>query len=221
MAKAPYVRAAPIQAYLYRKQFVKGKRKVTTDNAAHSYGRRVLSAELDEKRPEVATDGRTIGTMVHRLLGDVFATGRRSISPLELRLHVANHPLVTGTDAPYRQVAKQRLLAAAAIYLRFFAPDDDWGFAGAEMTLGRRRADFVWHRDDQVMIDELKTGTVAGRLERDSLQRQVADLLKAGVAKYGTHFVGVRAIVLASPRSSYIARPDGSVEALEREGCGE
>jgi len=155
-------------------------------------------------------DGRTMGVEVHRLLGDLFRKGVRRPSPVELRRFVANHPLVNRPEISYRQTARQRLLIPTAIYLRLFAPSDEWEFVGAEVKLGRRRADLVWQSAQGILIDEVKAGAAAARFERDALAEQVKSLVQHGTDAYGDAFLGVRAIVLASPRTSYLARPDGS-----------
>ncbi len=196
----------------------KGRRKVATGKAADSHGRHMSEPTL----AEAVTDGRTMGVAVHRLLGDLFASrGTGDVSPTELRRFVATHPLVVSPKIVYRQTAKQRLLVPTAIYLRLFSPGADWKFVGAEITVGRRRADLVWQREGSVMIDELKTGKLADHLQHESLKQQVTDLVAASRDTYGDRLVGVRAIVLASPRASYMVRPDGSVEALQWEKAGD
>lgn len=162
-------------------------------------------------------DLQLIGSQAHRMIGELLLAGHRRPNVLLLRRHVAQHGLLSMYSGAPKQAAKQMLLSAASSYFRFFVPDDSWSFAGLEVSLAACRADLVWSGAEGVVIDEIKTGRLAARFERDALTQQVERLLAAGDAEYGDRLVGVRALVLAAPATSFWARPDGRTEPLDWE----
>jgi hypothetical protein len=163
-----------------------------------------------------AIDGRAAGSAVHHVIGALLGDGIRHPSPLELRRYVAADPSVNRSAVVYRQAAKQRLLTAAAVYFRLFAPAGTWELLGVEAAYGRNRADLVWRTSGGgVVIDEIKSGVALDRFENERLEQQVARLLTGGAATHGEPFGGVRVVLLATPARSYLARPDGCREPAE------
>jgi hypothetical protein len=155
-------------------------------------------------------DRRTLGVAVHQVLASLFEGGELTASPIELRHLIGSHPALAAASAVLRQAAKQRLLTASSVYLRLFAPAADWLFVGAEMPLGRRRADLVWRTPSGFVIDELKAGATGARYERGDLDDQIDGLLAGAHEAFGDEVRAVRAIVLAAPMRSYELLSNGS-----------
>lgn len=114
-----------------------------------SYGQRVTRTKTENPTKNAGSgargrdtngvvDGRTAGVAVHRLIAELATSGALALSPVELRRQVATHPSVTSTALPYRQAAKQRLLTAAAIYLRLFPLGAGWRCLGTELPVEDR-----------------------------------------------------------------------------------
>lgn len=162
--------------------------------------------------PAEAVDNRTLGVAVHQVLASLFEDGALTASPIELRRLIGSHPALASASAVLRQAAKQRLLTACSVYLRLFAPAADWVLVGAEMPLGRRRADLVWRTPGGIVVDELKAGATGARYERGDLDDQIDGLLAGAHEAFGDEVRGVRAIVLAAPMRSYELLSNGSRE---------
>jgi hypothetical protein len=146
------------------------------------------------------------------VLASLFEDGALTASPIELRRLIGSHPALASASAVLRQAAKQRLLTACSVYLRLFAPAADWVLVGAEMPLGRRRADLVWRTPGGIVVDELKAGATGARYERGDLDDQIDGLLAGAHEAFGDEVRGVRAIVLAAPMRSYELLSNGSRE---------
>jgi hypothetical protein len=159
-----------------------------------------------------AIDGRTMGREVHRLIADLVSAGIRRPTPRQLRAHVAGHPLVSDARIVYRQAAKQRLLVATALYFRFFVPPTAWRLLGTEVTLGNSRLDLVWRNGEEVIADEIKSGRVVDRFERDQLEQQIDRALANAIDRYGDAFAGLRVLFLTAPTKSFVLRGDGNRE---------
>jgi len=159
-----------------------------------------------------AIDGRTMGREVHRLIADLVSAGIRQPTPRQLRAHVAGHPLVSDPRIIYRQAAKQRLLVATALYFRFFAPPAPWRLLGTEVTMGNSRLDLVWGHGQEVIADEIKSGRIVDRFERDQLELQIDRALANANDRYGDAFTGLRVLMLAAPTKSFVLRSDGNRE---------
>lgn len=156
-----------------------------------------------------AIDGRQAGELVHEIVGEMLAEGIREPSPEQVFGRVARHP-ATRRAAVYRQAARLRLATAVSLYCRFFMPDASWSFEGAEVAGRSCRFDLVWSLPDgRIVADEIKSGLVDGRRAWAELEDQVERLRKAGLAKFGARFVGVRVVLLSAPTFSYLARADG------------
>lgn len=162
-------------------------------------------------------DLQQIGSQAHRMIGELLLAGHRRPNVLLLRRHAVQHGLLSIYSGAPKQAAKQLLLSAASSYFRFFVPDHSWLFGGVEVSLAGCRADLVWSGAEGVVIDEIKTGRLAARFEQEALTQQVERLLAAGVMEYGERLIGVRALVLAAPATSFWARPDGRTEPLDGE----
>jgi hypothetical protein len=161
-----------------------------------------------------AIDGRTMGRHVHRLIAGLVSAGVRQPSPRQLRAHVAGHPLLSDTRIIYRQAAKQRLLVATALYFRFFALPTTWSLLGTEVTVGNSRLDLVWRNGEELIADEIKSGRIVDRFERDRLELQIERALANANEHYGHAFSGLRVLILAAPTKSFLLRSDGTRESF-------
>ncbi len=154
-------------------------------------------------------DGRRLGSLAHTLIAECLRDGVRQPSHRELIERAGRHALANDRRTVYRQAAKQALLTTASIYFRWFAPPSEWALIGAEVSARGCRFDLVWQVDAQVIADELKTGSWVNADDDQALLVQVDRLVRAGVAKYGDSFRGVRVILLGAPQRSYLALPLG------------
>lgn len=156
------------------------------------------------------------GRRVHEAVGKLLEAGVRKPGSLEiiaLARHIVCEP---GLAVVRRQAAIQRLATGTASYFRLFAPDETWVYLGAQVAGTECRFDFVFEgADGMVVADELKTGRAASRAARGLFDEQVARQVKAGGAKWGESFLGVRVLFLAAPRASFLARPSGERDPLE------
>lgn len=165
--------------------------------------------------PAAALDEAAIGQCIHAVVGELLAKGVRTPRPEELLSTVAGNELLQESVAAYRQAAKQRVLSGVSLYFRLFLPASQWRYGGSELQAGPRRLDLIWrHGSGEIMADELKSGRAVGFDSRRSLEAQVAAQVAVGVERFGAEFVGVRAILLAAPRRSYLLRADGTSENL-------
>ncbi len=155
---------------------------------------------------------RYAGTATHQVVGCLLAAGARTPDIRQIVRAVNEHP-ATARITTYRQAAKQRLVTGVACYFRFFAPPADWEFVGAEAVVGGVRLDLLFDTPDGLRADELKTGKLTGRDDRDAFSEQVHAQVAAGV-EHLHGFLGVRACLLAAPRRSYVMTADGQIEAL-------
>lgn len=163
-----------------------------------------------------ALDGRRIGVLAHQIVAELVAAGHRRPTPRQVMAAVAEHE-ITRNVAVYRQAAHQQLGTACSLYFRLFMPDEEWRFAGCEVSAPRTRFDLVWEDSEgRVLVDELKFGRLAAserRVFEDQLQRQ----LTAGSVVYADKFAGVRALLFSAPRQSFWAQPDGGHLPLQWE----
>lgn len=165
--------------------------------------------------PAAALDETAIGQCIHAVVGELLAEGVWTPSPEKLLSAVAVNPLLRESVAAYRQAAKQRVLSAASLYFRLFLPAAEWRHDGSELRAGARRLDLIWrHPAGEVMADEVKSGRAVSLDARRALESQVAAQVAVGVERFGAEFVGVRAVLLAAPRRSYLLRADGTSENL-------
>jgi len=171
---------------------------------------------VDALEQVAVLDGRRAGERVHLAVARLLEQGVRKPSAFQVVSLARDMVVAPGLAVIYRQTAIQRLATCTASYFRLFALDETWTYIGAEIAAGRCRFDFLFeHEDGQVLADELKAGRVADRGGRRLFDEQVARQLKAGAAKWGERFLGVRVLLLAAPRASFLARPDGERQPLE------
>jgi len=155
---------------------------------------------------------RYAGTATHQVVAGLLAAGARTPDIRQIVRAVNEHP-ASARATTYKQAAKQRLVTGAACYFRFFAPPADWKLVSAEAVVGRVRLDLLFETPDGLRADELKTGKITGRADRDAFSEQVHAQVLAGV-EHLDGFLGVRACLLAAPRRSYVMTAAGEIEAL-------
>lgn len=173
----------------------------------------------------VATDGElagapteaVIGRFAHQVIADLLAAGHTTPDPKTITKAVMAQPLET-IESARPHAAAQQLCVSAALYFRLFATDPDWHYAGHEVPAGGVRFDLVFKNGSRVRTDQIKTGRMEMRLEVDSLEEQVARELRAGKKKWGTSYVGLRAVVLGAPRKSFLLDRDGARTAVSWDG---
>jgi hypothetical protein len=171
---------------------------------------------VEALEPVPALDGRRAGERVHIAVARLLERGVRQPTALEVLTLARDIVVEPGLAVTYRQSAIQRLSTATASYFRMFAPDETWTYFGSEVKAARCRYDLVFeHEDGQVIADELKAGRVGDRVELKLADAQIARQLIAGRAKWGEAFTGIRAIFLAAPRASFLARAEGDREPLD------
>lgn len=171
---------------------------------------------VESLRPHSALDPTTAGRRVHGAVGRLLEAGVRAPGSLEVIALARDIVCEPGLAVVRRQAAIQRLATCTAAYFRLFVLDETWAYIGAEIGAGRCRFDFVFEGvDASIVADELKSGKVADRGERRLFDEQITRQLDAGAAKWGDRFLGIRALLLAAPRASFLARPDGGREPLE------
>lgn len=160
---------------------------------------------------------RTIGSLVHRLIGqlcrqDPETSGAGSLRTIR-RLAasaVRGHPISRGRLA----VTQQTALGAWA-YWRDLVPPATAGFklVGTEVRVGRFGVDLVWELSDTTrsgpmyFFDEIKTGSWHGIPSRRQ-RSQIDSLLEAGSARFGPGFVGIRFLMLNDPAGRFWVTPD-------------
>lgn len=157
--------------------------------------------------------GPALGVSVHVVVVECLRDGTRYPSSAELLTRAGRRAVTIDPRPVRRQAAKQALLTTASVYFGWFTPPDEWEFLGAEIEGPGCRFDLVWRVDGKFVVDEIKSGALAVP-GRGGFEPQVARLVRGGETKYGDAFVGVRVIILAAPRLSYLARPGGGREAL-------
>jgi hypothetical protein len=165
--------------------------------------------------PVAQIDGRKAGERVHLTVARLLERGIRQPTPIEVIALARDSVAEPGMPVTYRQAAIQRLATATASYFRLFSLDKTWSYLGSEIKAARCRYDLVFESvNGEIVVDELKEGRVADRVDLKLADVQVARQLAAGAAKWGKDFVGIRAIFLGAPRSSYLAWPGGQREPL-------
>jgi hypothetical protein len=158
------------------------------------------------------------GRAIHQLIGELLLATRRP-TPDAIRRTLSNHALLESQSIIHAQAIKQALSSALTVYFTRFAPSDVWDFAGYSVRIRGCEFDLLWRdsRTGRILADELKTSVLGLRFGAERLDRQAARQLRAGSAAIGERFAGVRAIVLADPSCSFLARPDGTREPLNWE----
>lgn len=166
------------------------------------------------ERSSNTIDGRQVGLAVHLVIAELMREGRRQPTLQELLIVAAGSALMRKRVGSYRQAARQRLLTATSVYLRYFVPGPEWRFVGSEVAVPGARLDLVFEAvDGRVMADEIKTGRLSAT-EQAGFEEQIQRQLRGGGELYGTDFAGVRGLLLWAPSRSFIAHADGQRELL-------
>lgn len=162
-------------------------------------------------------DGRVRGAIKHTLIGELLADGIREPSFEEIVRRANCFEPLQSPAVIYRQAARQHVCSGVARYFRLFLPPASWSFQGSEVDVGGVLFDQVWLDDAGLLVvDELKTGRYL-RAAKDQHERQLVRQLKAATKARGDEFRGVRVCLFSEPLRSFLARPDGTREALEWE----
>jgi hypothetical protein len=162
-------------------------------------------------------DAARLATACHEIIASLLKDGIRKPSLSDIAALANRHPAVQ--SAPRPQAARQRAMACVSAYFRFFGPEADWQFAGAEVSTAGGRLDVVWQDGaERYLIDEIKAGRLSARDARDATARQVKKYLGIGAENWGDQFAGVRVLFLGTPRYSYIAAADGTAVPFTWEG---
>lgn len=149
-----------------------------------------------------------VGRTAHILVG--LAATHRSERPDELRERIwqASGRLIRLHPELRMRARAARISAAgaAAVYARFFMPDERWSLAGNEVEIPDGRIDLVWHgTEGHVLYDELKVALGRAQASGDGpTRRQAARYLAHGTRTHGEHFAGVRVLLLGAPRHSLL-----------------
>jgi hypothetical protein len=173
---------------------------------------RTRPIEQDTRRRLSALDGRKLGTEAHNVIGDVLASGRRSVPYPELLVAVDRYAsaLQQKRQITYRQSARQHLVTTTRLYLSFFLPEEQWSFVGADVSHAGCQFDLVWlDTEGLYWVDELKTGRGGAKAGMAALEDQVKRQLDSGNALWGSAFGGVRACILHAPKRSFARSADG------------
>lgn len=159
-------------------------------------------------------DKARVGAFAHALIAGLLAGGQRDPSPERIASASARLPGLADVGS-YRVAVRQRTTTSAALYFRLFVPGDEWTFEGAELRGLSARFDLVWRSPAGVVVDELKSGRGATRRALAELREQTARETRAGASMFGEQFLGVRAVILGAPRTSFFADRDGGCATLE------
>lgn len=176
---------------------------------------RELARELEEgprvpDEPELRLD-QEAGRATHALIGALCAAWGPAAHAADVWAE-ARKMAAGRLPAVYRQSARQRVATAAATYFREFARPG-WRFEGAEVIVGDLALDLLWSKSGHLEADEIKSGLAAPQDWRHAVRQQAAAQADAARAVYGSAFRGVRAVLLAAPRESFLVRSAPSLKA--------
>jgi len=145
-----------------------------------------LSARRRPRPEPVPHNGMEMGRAAHRVIGRLLEAGIREPSPEEIMSYAAREPLLHERHV-YRLAARQRLIAATAIFWRYFMPDPEcWRFLDYAVPVEGSALDLVFeHVDAGVSSDELKTGGAPALADRETLDEQVERQLTRIVHEFG------------------------------------
>lgn len=144
-----------------------------------------------------ATLDRDVGDRTHRLIA-ACVSDPDVVLDTHLARTLGEYP-VTGARAAS---VRMRLASAAGTYLRRFAPVEA-ALIEVEFPVGAGVADLVWQHNADVVIDEIKTGSVTR--DDEDVVAQVTRFLVGGKALWGERFLGVRVVPLARPARAFFA----------------
>jgi hypothetical protein len=169
---------------------------------------------MQGKRGGEIIDGRVRGVIKHTLIGELLADGERTPTFEQILTRANRFEPLQSKAIIYRQAARLHVCSGVARYFRLFLPAESWSFQGYEVDIGGVTVDLSWLDEEGLtIVDELKTGRLV-RAGRDAHERQLARQLKAGAKALGEQFRGVRVCMFVEPSRSFLARPDGTREAL-------
>jgi hypothetical protein len=161
--------------------------------------------------------GTEMGRAAHRVIGRLLEAGITRPSPEEILSFAAREPLLDEKHV-YRMAARQRLIAATAIYWRCFLPAPEWRFIDSEVQIDGTDLDLVFeHVDGTVRSDELKTGGAPSLADRTALDRQIERQLAGGRGRYGERYCGVRILFFGAPARSFFVSTEGACASLSQE----
>lgn len=158
-----------------------------------------------------------LGGAVHRVIQALLRDGNDRPTPTELLAAVGSvngHPRFLSSRRP----DDDDILTWAATYFRYFPAPEDALPVAFEQQLDDVRLDIVWAQPGGiVVVDELKTRLPDLLGASDPLTTQLAAQLRACRAAFGERFAGIRLLALATPRSSLLVMPDGSLNPLRKD----
>jgi len=153
-----------------------------------------------------------VGIACHQVIATLLEQDLRDPSFEDMRRVVDEHPLLQAFTTP-RLHSRQRLLAAVGAYFGLYRRDPRDVFLGSEQQVGSDRVDLVFSGRDGIQFDELKTGRSLD--VGADVAEQAGRYLKAGVARWGDDFGGVRVLFLASGAQSFLLTSDGEMQPVE------
>ena len=154
---------------------------------------------------------REVGRRVHKVIGELverpYPIGSAEI--LDAVRGMWRDDPIGGSVA---SSARLRCSTAVAVYLSRFSPVG-WQLDGVEVALGGAVADLVWVRDDERVIDEVKTGAMS--ITNPRVADQLFRLAVGGQDRW-ERFLCVRLVPLGSPARSVtvVADVSGRLETV-------
>lgn len=164
----------------------------------------------------LATAPAILGGAVHRAVQALLRDGNDRPTPVEILAAVGavnGHPRFLSSRRPN----DDDVLAWVATYFRYFPAPDDALPVAFEQRLADVRLDIVWAQPAGVVVDELKSRLPDLLVAADPLTRQLAAQLRACREAFGDRFAGIRLLALATPRSSLLVAPDGSLSPIRKD----
>lgn len=171
-------------------------------------------ATAPAKRSKADPDERfdiLVGDRAHRTIGHVLAGAPLPESRAAFAMRVLDATREVIDAHPAATDRKRALLIGtstyASAYLRRFKPNPPWLFVGSEVTVATGRVDLVFQNEQtaEFIVDEIKAG--ASRAGQTTAREQVLRYIAGGVEAWGSFFIGVRLLWLASPHSSQFYGP--------------
>ena len=164
-----------------------------------------------------ATASAMLGGCVHRAVQALLRDGNDRPTPVEILAAVGavnGHPRFLSSRRP----DDDAVLAWVATYFRYFPAPDDALPVAFEQRLANVRLDIAWAQPaGVVVVDELKSRLPDLLVAVDPLTRQLAAQLRACREAFGDRFAGIRLLALATPRSSLLVAPDGSLSPIRKD----
>jgi hypothetical protein len=160
-------------------------------------------------------DPAVLGMAAHDVIGCLASDGAATVDFERITSVVRAHA-ATQLPGVHRQAARQWLMSTACLYFRLFGLPAEWNLLGTELRGPSCVFDLVWRNEStgRVLVDELKTGKAADLIGGEQLDTQLDRQRADGVALYGERFEGIRLLILAAPRRSFLVAPDGARSPL-------